>query len=183
MYVSIRTYRVGKGSLDELMHRVGRDLAIVDFVPETGFIAYQVARTGDRTVASITVFHERDQAERSNELAAEWVAELAGRFRRRAHGRHGRRGDGESRDRGSAGARTPLTAPTAARSAKEPSCPMTSRPSRPRGCSRRLPTASPCASLPQRAALRAGRAAIGDAEAMLGAIDLVASRTVRSCAT
>ena len=40
-----------------------------------GFIAYQVARTGDRMVASITVFHERDRAERSNELAAEWVAE------------------------------------------------------------------------------------------------------------
>ena len=61
MYVSIRTYRVGKGSLDELMHRVDRDLADA-FVQETGLIAYQVARTGDRTVASITMFHERDQA-------------------------------------------------------------------------------------------------------------------------
>jgi hypothetical protein len=39
MYVSIRTYRVGKGSLDELMHRVDRDLADA-FVQETGFIAY-----------------------------------------------------------------------------------------------------------------------------------------------
>jgi hypothetical protein len=79
MYVSIRTYRVGKGSLDELMHRVDRDLADA-FVQETGFIAYQVARTGDRKVASITVFHERDQAERSNELAAEWVAESLADF-------------------------------------------------------------------------------------------------------
>ena len=79
MYVSIRTYRVGKGSLDELMHRVDRDLADA-FVQETGFIAYQVARTGDRTVASITVFHERDQAERSNELATEWVAESLADF-------------------------------------------------------------------------------------------------------
>jgi hypothetical protein len=79
MYVSIRTYRVGKGSLDELMHRVDRDLADA-FVQETGFIAYQVARTGDRTVASITMFHERDQAERSNELAAEWVAESLADF-------------------------------------------------------------------------------------------------------
>jgi hypothetical protein len=79
MYVSIRTYRVGKGSLDDLMHRVDRDLADA-FVQETGFIAYQVARTGDRTVASITMFHERDQAERSNELAAEWVAESLADF-------------------------------------------------------------------------------------------------------
>ena len=74
MYVSIRTYRFGKGSIDELMHRVDRDLADA-FAQEPGFIAYQVARTGDRTVASITMFHEHDQAERSNELAAEWVAE------------------------------------------------------------------------------------------------------------
>ena len=79
MYVSIRTYRVGSGSIDELMHRVDRDLADA-FAQETGFMAYQVARTGDRTVASITVFHEHDQAERSNELAAEWVAESLAEF-------------------------------------------------------------------------------------------------------
>ena len=79
MYVSIRTYRVGQGSIDELMHRVDRDLADA-FALETGFVAYQVARTGDRTVASITVFHEHDQAERSNELAAEWVAESLAEF-------------------------------------------------------------------------------------------------------
>jgi hypothetical protein len=98
MYVSIRTYRVGNGSIDELMHRVDSDLADA-CAQETGFIAYQVARTGNRTVASITMFHERDQAERSNELAAEWVAESLADFRRRAHGRHGRRGDGEPGDR------------------------------------------------------------------------------------
>jgi hypothetical protein len=79
MYVSIRTYRFGKGSVDELMHRVDRDLADA-FVQETGFVAYQVARTGERTVASITVFHQRDQAERSNELAADWVAESLADF-------------------------------------------------------------------------------------------------------
>ena len=79
MYVSIRTYRVGNGSIDELMHRVDRDLADA-FAQETGFIAYQVAQTGDRTVASITMFYERDQAERSDELAAQWVAETLADF-------------------------------------------------------------------------------------------------------
>jgi hypothetical protein len=74
MYVSIRTYRVGAGSLDDLMRRVDRDLA-ESFAQEPGFIAYQVARTGERTVASMTVFHRPDQAEASNELAAEWVGE------------------------------------------------------------------------------------------------------------
>jgi heme-degrading monooxygenase HmoA len=74
MYVTIRTYRVGKGSIDELMHRVDRDLADV-FAREPGFIAYQCARTGQHTVASVTVFRERAQADASNELAAQWVAE------------------------------------------------------------------------------------------------------------
>jgi heme-degrading monooxygenase HmoA len=74
VFVSIRTYRVGKGSIDELMHRVDRDMAEA-FAQEPGFISYQVARTGDRTVASVTTFREREQAEASNDLAAQWVAE------------------------------------------------------------------------------------------------------------
>jgi quinol monooxygenase YgiN len=74
MFVSIRTYRVGSGSMDEVMHRVDRDLADA-FAREPGFVSYEVARTGDRTVASITTFRERGQAEASNELAADWVAE------------------------------------------------------------------------------------------------------------
>ena len=72
-------YRVRSGSIDALMHRVDRDLAEA-FVQEPGFIAYQVAQTGPRTVASITTFHEREQAEASNELAAEWVADALADF-------------------------------------------------------------------------------------------------------
>jgi heme-degrading monooxygenase HmoA len=79
MYVSIRTYRVGKGSIDDLTHRVDRDLAEA-FAQEPGFIAYHVARTGDRTVASLTLFQAPEQAEASNELAADWVAESLADF-------------------------------------------------------------------------------------------------------
>ena len=74
MFVSIRTYRVGKGSMDDVMHRVDRDLAEA-FAQEPGFISYQAAQTGERTVASVTMFRGREQAEASNELAAQWVAE------------------------------------------------------------------------------------------------------------
>ena len=74
MYVSIRTYRVGKGSIDDLMHRVDRDLAEA-FAQEPGFVSYQVVQTGERTVASVTTFRDREKAEASNELAAQWVAE------------------------------------------------------------------------------------------------------------
>jgi quinol monooxygenase YgiN len=74
MFASIRTYRIGKGSADEVMHRVDRDLADA-FAREPGFISYEVVQTGERTLAAITTFREREQAEASNELAAEWVAE------------------------------------------------------------------------------------------------------------
>ena len=74
MYISIRTYRVGKGSIDDVMHRVDRDLAEA-FAQEPGFISYHVAQTGERMVASTTLFAQRDQADASNELAAEWVAD------------------------------------------------------------------------------------------------------------
>ncbi len=74
MFVSIRTYRIGRGTIDDVMHRVDRDLADA-FAREPGFISYEVAQTGDRMVASITTFHEREQAEASNRLAAEWVSD------------------------------------------------------------------------------------------------------------
>jgi len=74
MFVSIRTYRIGKGSIDDVMHRVDRDLADA-FAREPGFISYEAVKTGERTVAAITTFHERGQAEASNQLAAEWVAD------------------------------------------------------------------------------------------------------------
>jgi quinol monooxygenase YgiN len=79
MYMSIRTYRVGKGSITDVMHRVDRDLADA-FAAEPGFISYQVVRTGDHTVASTTLFADREQAEASNDLAAEWVEDALADF-------------------------------------------------------------------------------------------------------
>ena len=74
MHVSIRTYRIREGSLDEVMHRVDRDLADA-FAREDGFVSYQVAHTGGSHIASITMFERPEQAEASNQLAASWVAE------------------------------------------------------------------------------------------------------------
>jgi hypothetical protein len=74
MFASIRTYRIGTGPIEDVLHRVDRDLADA-FAREPGFISYAVVRTGERTVASITSFQEREQAEASNELAADWVAD------------------------------------------------------------------------------------------------------------
>ena len=88
MHLNVRTYRVGTGSIDELMHRVDRDFAEA-MAQEPGFIAYQAIRTGERTVASVTVFHDREQAEASNELAAQWVVEDLRDFEIESMGRFG----------------------------------------------------------------------------------------------
>lgn len=74
MYASIRTYRFGLGSMDELMHRVDRDFADA-LAQEPGFVAYQVVASGDDTLMSVSIFRSQEHAERSNEIAAQWVAE------------------------------------------------------------------------------------------------------------
>ena len=74
MYASIRTYRVASGSIDTLMHRVDRDFAEA-VSQEPGFLAYQAIDTGKDMIMTVSIFREREQAEASNELAAEWVAE------------------------------------------------------------------------------------------------------------
>ena len=74
MYASVRTYRVGAGSVDDVMHRIDRDFA-ESLSQEPGFVAYQAIDLGNWKIASMTVFQEREQAEASNELAAQWVAE------------------------------------------------------------------------------------------------------------
>lgn len=88
MHLNVRTYRVGTGSIDELMHRVDRDFAEA-MAQEPGFIAYQAIRTGERTVASITVFRDAEQAKASNELAAQWITEDLREFEIESMGRFG----------------------------------------------------------------------------------------------
>jgi quinol monooxygenase YgiN len=88
MHLSIRTYRVGRGSIVGLMHRVDRDFAEA-MAQEPGFIAYQAVQTGERTVASITVFRDSEQAETSNQLAAQWIAEELQDFEIESMGRFG----------------------------------------------------------------------------------------------
>jgi hypothetical protein len=79
MYASLRTYRIGSGSVGDVMRRVDRDFA-EPLSREPGFIAYHAIDTGNDMVMTISVFHDREQAETSNELAAQWVAEELSEF-------------------------------------------------------------------------------------------------------
>jgi hypothetical protein len=79
MYASVRRYRVGAGSIASLMRRVDEE-----FVPaigqEPGFVAYFALDTGDETVETVSIFHDRATADASNELAADYVRENLGAF-------------------------------------------------------------------------------------------------------
>jgi len=74
MYASLRTYRVGSGSVGAVMRRVDRDFAEA-LSQEPGFIAYHAIDTGNDMIMTVSLFHRREQAEASNELAAQWVTE------------------------------------------------------------------------------------------------------------
>jgi quinol monooxygenase YgiN len=74
MYASMRTYRVGAGAIDAVLHRVDRDFAEA-LAQEPGFIAYQAIKIGEDRICTTSIFSDREQAEASNEIAAEWVAD------------------------------------------------------------------------------------------------------------
>jgi hypothetical protein len=72
MYASIRTYRIESGDIDELMHRVDTDFAD-QLADSPGFVAYQCIDCGDGGLCTVSVFHDEASAERSNDLAADFV--------------------------------------------------------------------------------------------------------------
>ena len=74
MYASLRHYKMGAGSIDSLMHRVDEEFAPA-LAQEPGFVCYFALDTGEHTVQTISVFHDKNSAFRSNELSAEYVRE------------------------------------------------------------------------------------------------------------
>ena len=79
MYASMRTYRVGAGVIDAVLHRVDRDFAEA-LAQEPGFIAYQAIKIGNDKICTTSIFSHREQAEASNSIAAEWVADELSEF-------------------------------------------------------------------------------------------------------
>ena len=74
MYASLRTYRIGSGSVEAVMRRVDRDFAEA-LSQEPGFVAYHAIDTANDMVMTISLFHDREQAEASTERSGLWVAD------------------------------------------------------------------------------------------------------------
>jgi hypothetical protein len=79
MYASMRTYRVGAGDIDAALHRVDRDFAEA-LAQEPGFVAYQAIKIGENRMCTTSIFSHREQADASNEIAADWVADALSDF-------------------------------------------------------------------------------------------------------
>jgi hypothetical protein len=80
MFASVRRYRLESGSIDDLLHMVDTDFA--ESVQEMdGFMEYQVLECGNGEIITITTFRDRQSAEASMDMAADWVRDtLARRF-------------------------------------------------------------------------------------------------------
>jgi|SRR5688572_1799231 hypothetical protein len=78
METSVRKYKVDEEQIDELIRRVDEKFApSIEAMP--GFVAYQLLDCGHGILMTVTTCHDREAAERSVELAADFVAkELEG---------------------------------------------------------------------------------------------------------
>ena len=74
MYANVRQYRIAADKIDETMHLADTELAD-RLAEEPGFVAYELMTTEDGTVCSMTIFDDRDGAERSQDIAGEFVRE------------------------------------------------------------------------------------------------------------
>ena len=74
MYANVRQYRISPDRIDETMHLADTELAD-RLAEEPGFVAYELMATEDGGVCSMTIFEDREGAERSQELAADFVRE------------------------------------------------------------------------------------------------------------
>jgi hypothetical protein len=79
MYAMIRRYRMSRGSINDLMHKV--DTRFADRLQaQLGILYYQAIDTGDGTIMTVTVFEDEDKYRRS-ETAAAGVRKALGEFR------------------------------------------------------------------------------------------------------
>ena len=74
MYASIRHWRLERGDMADAMHRADEHFAD-RLAGEEGFCAYECIDCGDGELITVSIFRDRDAAERSVAMASEFVSE------------------------------------------------------------------------------------------------------------
>jgi len=82
MYASVRKYSIDPENIDEFLRRADERFA-PQVAEMPGFVAYQVIdagmdRAGEGRVFAVTICHDREAADRSAEIAAEFVRDELG---------------------------------------------------------------------------------------------------------
>jgi hypothetical protein len=72
MFASIRRYRLVRGSMDELMHRVDESFA-EQISAQQGFVSYHAIELPSDEIVTVSVFAGPHQAEASRELSRRWT--------------------------------------------------------------------------------------------------------------
>jgi hypothetical protein len=72
MFMSIRTYRVSSGELDEVVRRVDEGWAD-QLRSEPGFLSYHLVATGPGELVSMTACLDEEALERVVQKSGEWV--------------------------------------------------------------------------------------------------------------
>lgn len=75
-HVRVATYTITKDSIGEIAEKVQRPGGMLDiFRKSKGFVRYGLADLGDHTMASISVWESREEADAAVEKAAVYVKE------------------------------------------------------------------------------------------------------------
>ena len=74
MYASIRHWRLDQGDMDEAMHRADQHFAD-RLAEQQGFVAYECIDCGNDELITMTIFRDRDGAERSMDMARTFIRE------------------------------------------------------------------------------------------------------------
>jgi hypothetical protein len=72
VHANVRLYRISPDAIDETMHLADEHLAD-RLAEEPGFIAYELMAAEDGNICSMTIFEDREGAEHSQEIAADFV--------------------------------------------------------------------------------------------------------------
>ena len=75
-YTRIAIVSVKPGTADEAIRRAETGLLPL-FRTQPGFVAYSVAKTGEKSLISFSIWQQRDQAEKAIQLGETWVKDHA----------------------------------------------------------------------------------------------------------
>jgi hypothetical protein len=83
MYMVIRTYHDVDPAYAQRSLERNRSTLVPLLSQQPGFIAYYTIEGDDGTVVSIGVYESQEEAERSNQVAADWVKQNSSEFVRK----------------------------------------------------------------------------------------------------